>query len=244
MRTSVTASAVFALALAVLLPVSGCSTSNADAPKAIEKVCTKTACDEKMSRDDSSCSRCLDACTSASYDCDPSSACELSCSSNDAPTCSDSERSQCVSQNFVVRVNDAPSSEVLAACNRMFDHLDSCKLEIPGKTRSICAVWAKAEKPENAATYDCVANKGCKDDLSDCATPVTTLGDEFCSVAATCKGTPMDMKSCQYFWGKDLNGNGTVWRDDVLALDKTCLGYASCDDLGSCHEAWKAAVGL
>jgi hypothetical protein len=242
MRTSTSASAAFALLFAVLAPLAGCSSSSDGAPvKTIEKVCTKTACDAKESRDSSACSRCLDACSGASYNCDSSSACALSCGSSSDTTCSDSERSQCIQQSIVVHLNEEPSAELLASCGRMFDHLTSCHLEIRGKTKAACAVWAKVEKAENARYYDCITNLGCSSDVSDCQPPTTTLGEEICDALNAKVGSDT---FCNAKERVELDENGAWWKDDVIAVERSCLALPDKDDAVRCHWAWRAAVGF
>jgi hypothetical protein len=241
MRTHTSAPAAFVLLFSIVLaPLAGCSSSTDAGPaKAIEKVCTKTACDAKESRDSSACSSCLDACFGASYSCDASSACRLSCGTSSS--CSDSERSQCLQQSIVVHLNDQPSAELLASCTRMFDHLTSCQLEIAGKTKAACAVWAKVEKAENARYYDCVANKDCTTDVSDCQPPTTTLGDEICDALNAKVGSDA---FCNAKERKELNENGAWWNDDVIAVERACLALPEKGDAAECHRAWRAAVGF
>jgi hypothetical protein len=239
MRTFLSTAAALAAAF-VMLPLAACSPTT-DAQPAITKTCRKTLCDDRLSHEASGCSACLDACSSASYNCDPSTACDLSC--DHSATCSDEDQSECLEQGFTVRIDDAISPEVLAACNRMFDHFASCNLEIPGKTKSICVTWARAEKPENAAYYDCVANKGCSDDVSDCAVPTTDFGDDLCGKIDT-KCASNAGSECSNAWNTGMNENGGVWRADVVSLARKCLDYPACGDVISCVSAWTEAVGF
>jgi hypothetical protein len=125
----------------------------------------------------------------------------------------------------------------------MFDHLTSCSLEIPGKTKSICAIWAKAEKPENAAMYDCVANKGCTDDLRDCAVPTSDFGDDLCAKIDTKCGSSSG-SLCSNAWRTPMNENGGIWRSDVISLARKCLDYPDCSDVLGCVDAWTEAVAF
>jgi hypothetical protein len=210
MRTFLSTAAALAVAF-VMLPLAACSSSS-DAQPAIAKTCTKTACDEKTSRDSSA-------------------------------SCSGEELSQCVQQGFTVRIDDAPSADVLAACNRMFDHFESCNVRVDGKTKSICAIWAKAEKPESAAFYDCIANEGCNDDPNDCALPTTDFGDDLCNRMASKCGSDVGTV-CDTVWRKPLNDNGGAWRGDIISLGRKCLDYPNCSDVIGCQSAWTVAVGL
>ena len=207
----------------------------------IEQTCTKTACDEVHERDSSACSRCLGACVGASYNCNASSACSLSCGSSSA--CSDADSARCVQQGFAVHgLAEQPGAEVATACSRMFTRLEECKLQLDGVDRSVCAVWGRVERPENAALYDCMATTACAGgDLSTCNHLLpTTLGDEICDGlgakcgAATC--TPEERAL--------LNASGAVWKDDVVAADRSCLSYPTCAEVSECHRAWKNAVRL
>lgn len=209
----------------------------------VEKACTRTVCDERSGRDD--CSRCLDACLDA-YTCDPSTACRLNCGSSSAPTCSDADRAQCVKTEWTAQgIAAQPGPEVLAACGRMFDKLDSCHLQISGRSRSDCSTWAKVERPANAATYDCVANAPCDGDLSGCVLPPSTLGDDVCGAFATMCGTEMLRFHglCSAEERAFLNEVGGAFKDDVVAAEKGCLAYTKCDDSMECHHAWRKAVG-
>ena len=140
-----------------------------------------------------------------------------------------------------MHLNDEPAAELLASCNRMFDHLTSCKLEVPRKTKSICATWAKVEKAENARYYDCIANKGCEDDLTACQPEPTTFGDEVCDALNARLGSEL---FCGAKVREALNENGASWRDDVIAVERACLALPDKSDLLGCHSAWENAVGF
>lgn len=230
----------FAFALAATITaalgvLTACSSSQeAASGMRVEKTCLKTACNEK--EEDSSCSRCLAACSAASYSCDSSIACRVSCGSREE--CSDDERSRCVSEAFVVRTADEPNADLLAACERMFDHLRGCEREIPGKTKSVCAEWAKVEKPETAQTYECVVKKGCGGDVTTCAPPPSMVGAELCDgLGAKCAVT-----WCTPDMRKALNSGGAAWKDDVIAAARSCLSLPVCIEARACLQSWVNAV--
>lgn len=192
----------------------------------------------------------LTACSSSSSDAQPAIAktctktlCDEKTSVDSSATCSGEELSQCVQQGFTVRIDDAPSPDVLAACDRVFDHFDSCNVHVKGKTKSICAIWAKVEKPENAQFYDCIANKGCTEDVSDCVVPTTDFGDDLCNHMAAKCGSDLGTL-CDTVWRKPLNENGGAWRRDIITLGRKCLDYPDCSDVIACQIAWVEAVGL
>ena len=190
----------------------------------------------------------LAACSSSTSDAPPAIAktctktvCDERTSVDSSATCSSEELSQCVQQGFTVRIDDAPSADVLAACGRMFDKFESCNVHVEGKTKSICAIWAKVEKPENAQFYDCIANKGCNDELSDCATPTTDFGDDLCNrMAAKCGSTVGTL--CDTAWRQPLDDG--AWRGDIISLGRKCLDYPGCGDVVGCVIAWTEAVGF
>ena len=109
------------------------------------------------------------------------------------------------------------------------------------ESKAACAVWAKVEKAENARYYDCIATEGCTSDVSDCQPPTTTLGDEICDALNAKVGSDT---FCNARERKELNENGAWWKDDVIAIERSCLALADKDDAVDCHWAWRAAVGF
>lgn len=219
----------------------GCS-SKEDEPTgmSIAKMCLETECDAIHRRSGEACSRCMNACMNASFSCDPSRSCAISCSSRGS-TCSDDERTSCNAEGFRADLGERTSPEVEAACIRFFDHLDNCEVEIAGLDRTVCATWAKVERPEVAKLYDCAIARGCSGDSSEsCSAPTTTLGDEVCdAMAATCGDTV-----CSPETRAALNENGGWLRDDVTAAAKACAAQSSCGDAQDCFRAWVEAARL
>lgn len=228
---------VASLITAALLSFSfACGSSSEDvAPTGmrVDKICVKTECDAKRDDDNKACSRCLDACLDASYACDPSSACRHSCSGK-AATCSDEERATCAEETFKAEVGSAASAPLEAACKRFLDHVVGCGVTLrPNLDSSVCSTWAKAEKPEMAAVYDCYANTPCGE-KDTCAPPETTLGKELCDGLAGKCGAAV----CTEQGLEALNRDGSWLRDDVIAAAKSCVAQESCDDAKECFVAW------
>ena len=206
----------------------------------ITKTCLKTTCDVWQEDASDACSSCMDACFSASYGCDYSSACDVSC---DPAECGDWARDNCEVQGFKVTTPVDSSAEVLEACKRSINHIQSCGYEA-GVTLENCAVFAAVERPEVAPFYDCSAKIPC-DSLSDpdawqaCQLPPSSFGNEICAkLDAKCSGhcTPEDRD-----W---LNGEGSFLRPEVMKALDYCVGQTSCTDVRACVFAWSQAVGL
>jgi hypothetical protein len=233
MRTT----ALFALAVASFL-FAGCgSKSPPPSEMSITKGCTKTACDERMQRDGDACSRCMNACLSADFDCDPSESCSISC--GESSTCTDNDRSTCVQQGFHVEPSQDKSDELATACQGAFAHVvDECHLTFGSNyTSSVCDTWARVERPERAADYDCITKVPCDGDFSQCGPAGTTFGDDLCTaLAAKCPGV------CDSDRLKLLDLDGAWFRDDVAAAVNGCANQDACEDVRSCFEAWIAAV--
>ncbi|MBX3221506.1 MAG: hypothetical protein KF795_13370 [Labilithrix sp.] len=227
---------VFALScLPVAAALIGCSSTEKDDEPlgmTVEKVCLETQCDARHRRDGEACSRCMDACLDASFSCDPSRSCSISCGR--ASTCSDDDRAACNKEGFRGELGTHSNAEVEAACTRYFDHLASCNLAVPGRDVSVCSAWAKVERLEVAKIYDCSIAQGCSGDPTACRLPPTTLGDELCgALDGACEET-----ICSAETRAGLNDLGAWLRDDVTAAAKKCAAQASCTDAQDCLTAW------
>ena len=206
----------------------------------INEACLKTQCDENQDDGNSACNACMDACMGASYDCDPSSACEESCSPRD---CSDSDRNTCVDEGWkVVQAND-PSSDVESACESFLQHVSSCGYQ-SNATSSDCARYAANESPDVAVqAYQCMSAVDCGSlgdgtSLVACAPAPTTFGDEICNALAT----SCPNQACSSDYQAELDADAAWLRSDALDAARTCLSQASCDETRNCLSAWVSAV--
>lgn len=231
-------STVLLLAAAVsLAAVTGCSSADDPEMTKVEKSCVKTACDARMNRDSQACSACMDACFNASFDCDPSERCEISCGSSS--TCSDSERSECVEQGFTVELPAAKSDALADACRRMFARNDECGVRTAPFSAYDCEIWAKTERPERAKDYECVAALPCDDDGASCEVAPSDFGDRLCdAMSATCDGFCTDDVRAA------LNLQGAWLKDGVMQAAMTCAKQESCGDARECFQAWTSAARL
>jgi hypothetical protein len=226
------------IAVGFFFGLQACS-GNPDAPSGdmkIHKECLKTVCAARAEEHASACSRCLNACSGASYDCDPDTACHYSCSDS-----SDCSSDQCDTEGFKVTLPNNPSPELAAACGRERQHVGECGYE----TKNIdCTTYSEVERPEMAKFYDCVAMLSCddltnKDVLATCAPPDSTFGAELCSTLdAKCGGTCSDADVAA------INAEGAWLRDDAKSAAKSCASQDACGDVKDCLSAWKRAVGL
>jgi len=226
-------SLLLALAL-VSLPLVACSSSDGDAPLRFAKTCLKTQCESQQELDGTYCSQCTSACIDASYDCDLSTACSHACSST---KCTDAQQTECEEEGFKITSEPPPNAGVEAACNRMFDHLDACQLELEDVTRSACATVAKLENDSAAKVYDCIAAQSCSADFTPCSPTPSTAGDEIAAAhTAKCPGaqhTPDEIKT--------IDASAAYYNDAMLAAGRACVTDNACDDIGDCLEAWRSA---
>jgi hypothetical protein len=224
----------------------GCSAGNVEggsgAPGAemqIRERCEMTKCERRMQNDSSACERCLDACFSASYSCDSTSACKSSCASS--KPCREWE-SECASTSYEVILPNDPSPEIAVACQRWIAHIEECGFQ-PALPASACDVFASTEKSEMVAFYDCVAALSCDDLTSEqatatCLPPPSTFGDELCStISAVCGISDW----CGDDWRLELDIAGAFLRDDAKAAAFWCTEQG-CDGGRECIWAWHDVV--
>jgi hypothetical protein len=233
----------FATAAAAFLLVTGavgCSSAEPESNAvSITKSCKQSACEEKKEASSGYCSRCLSACSSASYSCNPSTACTASCSGSNT-YCTDDDRARCVSQSFELALPHAADAEVEAACRRSFAHVAECELATDHDA-SVCATWAKVERPEVAKTYDCTAKAACADLATACPMPETTFGDELCdALEAKCESATV----CGAAVRTKLNGAGGWLRDDVKQVAMGCASQDTCNNAQRCFQGWADGAQL
>jgi hypothetical protein len=231
--------AIFAAVAASVIACADDPTTPADHMK-ISEQCLKTQCDETQDDGNSACNACMDACMSASYDCDPSSACDFSCSPRD---CSDTDRNTCVDQGYKVVQANNPSSDVLTACEAAIQHISSCGYQ-SNATASDCSRYAANESPEVAVpAYQCMASVDCGSlndgtSLAACAPAPTTFGDDICSALAT----SCPDQACSSDYQSELDADAAWLRSDALDAARTCLSQPSCSETRQCLSAWVSAV--
>jgi hypothetical protein len=225
-------------AVGLFLGLQACS-GDPDAPSSemkLHKECLKTVCAARAEQNSNACSRCLDVCSSASYDCDPSRECEVSCGDT-----SDCSSDACEDEGFKATLPNNPSAEILAACGRERAHVSECGYEAKNID---CTTYSKVERPEMAPYYDCVAMLSCddlanKDAVAKCEPATTTFGDDLCAkLEAKCAGTCSDDVRAA------LDAEGPWLRDDAKSAAASCANQSTCGDVGECLSAWKSAVGL
>jgi len=170
---------------------------------------------------------CLGACGRASYGCNPSTECELSCG-HEGTTCSKSEERECASSGFKATLPATANPELEAACNRYRALLTSCGAQ-DFASSSTCTVLAKTEQPERAATYDALAKQPCeakeKEVSASCAPAITTLGDEVCAPMGGCDSICSDEQQAM------LNLEGGWLRSDVQKVARDCRAAGTCSDV-------------
>jgi hypothetical protein len=119
------------------------------------------------------------------------------------------------------------------ACIAAVENLQSCGAAVPDA--DACHTYAKVERPNRVAAYDCMAKLSCDQDFAACDVSVSNLGNMWCEkFESACGGT------CARGVRETLNTGGAWWRDDAIAAVNGCL--SSCDTAGSCAGAFLSAV--
>ena len=203
----------------------------------VYETCKQTQCDQLQEEGNSACNACESACFGASYDCDPSSACEESCSTRD---CSDYDRSTCVDQGYEVVFANNPDPSIADACNAALSAIAACGYST-GTTAGDCARYAKTESADLAVpAYQCIAQLDCSvmtdaSSMAACAPQPSTFGDDFCAALATsCQSQACDAGT--------LDADAAWMRSDTLDAARSCLSAPSCDETSQCISAWLSAV--
>lgn len=229
---------IAAFASLALVAVAGCSSEEDGDMTKVSKSCVKTACDVLHDRDSQACSACTSACFSASFDCDPSERCAISC--GESSKCSDSDRATCKEEGFTVELPKTKSAALADACKRMFARHEACGVNTTPFSSFDCETWAKTERPERATDYDCVAGLPCEEDESACAVAPTDFGDRLCdAMAATCEDA-----FCDDGTRETLNLHGAWLKDSVMQAAMSCAGQETCGDARACLQAWASAARL
>lgn len=229
------------LCLCLALAASAC-TADPSTPSdhmKIYETCLETACDQLQESGNSACNACNSACFAASYDCDPSTACEESCSPRE---CDDGQRDECVEQGFKVVLADNPDPSVEKACEATLAHITSCGYSSQA-TASDCRRYASTEAPDTAlAAYQCMAAADCSnltDSLAACDPTPGTFGDEICDALGS--ACPPE-QACSSPFQAELDADGAWLRSDALDAARGCLSQPSCQETRDCLSQWTSAV--
>jgi hypothetical protein len=140
---------------------------------------------------------------------------------------------------FVVTLPDEGDPDLQRACERSASQQKACGVT-GGLDAWRCSTYAKIERPEMAAAYDCFANLPCDADPSSCTVAPSTFGDELCgAIEDRCPGTcPALSPRLQ----AALNDEGAWLRDDAKDAAASCSKQASCGDVRDCLKAFVGAV--
>jgi hypothetical protein len=231
------------LALGALGLLHGCAPSGGElepGPKMkVRHGCLRTACQQRLYRESQQCSDCTSACFSAGYSCDPTSACEISCSSS--TPCGDWEREECISEGWEVTLPNNPSSAIEDACLRSRSAIRACGLE-SATSPADCERVAAIVRPELLPIYECHTTASCDqwsaNELGHCGVPTPwNFGDRFCAAITGLCGD-----GCSEEVRLSLNAESGWWRDDVVDAGMKCAQQDSCDSALDCYEAWMDAL--
>lgn len=205
----------------------------------IYETCLKTQCDVNQEDGSSACSACESACFGADYDCDPSSACEDSCSPRD---CSDYDKNTCVDQGFEVVQANNPSPDIESACNAVLAHVVDCGYS-SNATAADCTRYASTQTADMVQYYQCMAAVDCSaigdgTSMASCAPPPATLGDELCgALADACPSN-----ACSDSFQSTIDADAAWLRPDAIDAARSCLSQPGCQEKHDCLSAWESAV--
>lgn len=223
---------------ATLAACAGDDDEGASSSMKLTTKCEQTRCDARHARDSLACSRCTSAALNAMYyssSIDVGSSCTYSCSTS---TCDESDRTTCEDTSFSFEVQAPPDPKLQEGCERMFDHAKAC-----GTTTTVdkarCATWAKVERPEMVAVYECAANAAC-DSSASCGEPAKgAFGSEICDgLRGRCADEP-----CSAELRATVDDLGSWLKTDVKDAARSCLEQRSCNDARGCFNAWASAIG-
>jgi hypothetical protein len=204
--------------------------------------CAETRCERQQrlceEAQDSQCDACYEACSSLATNTG-----NVSCLSTCSDICSSSDcydscapDSPCVATSFEFVLPAERDEMHFAACERYRQHVSECLGEPLDEP---CDHYARVERPETAAAYDCVAAQSCPTlSLSDCvgSLPPGTLGSEDCSVRLRCGW------ECPEESREVLDFEHRFLRPDAADALRLCFQQPTCDDYARCTSAWAAAI--
>lgn len=151
----------------------------------------------------------------------------------DGGTCGERDQT-CLEHNYRFTRGAQADAELAAACRAAMDSSRGCGAAIEGDP---CEVFARTERREAAAVYQCFADLSCDEDRTACGTPVPPyeLARHFCDLArpAGYECTP-ELTA----W---LNASDGWLRDDVAAAMYQCAPAVGADRL-RCLNSWLDAI--
>jgi len=194
-------------------------------------VCIKDACTACEIACDECLSTCFEAMVGSGEVIDCHSSCSYSCSGDCTSSCSGEVA--CLESLPGFALPQHADKEIEAACDRAVARDQSC-----GETNlaNDCAHYARIERPEVVASYDCFSETPCGEPTDACHPAATLLGDELCDVLTSACAVECDPEHVVA-----LNTNAGWLRDDVIEALRTCWSD-SCTFVTDCVDAWWAQV--
>jgi hypothetical protein len=220
---------------ALLVACQGATGPEAVTTMQVTQTCAKTQCDVRLEDAADRCDECTSLCVSASYGCNPSTACANSCAT--PRPCSDHELHACAWSTFVATLPTEASAPLADACKRAGRVARDCGWA-GAPTDEDCDRYALVERPERVESYECIARLACDADPSVCRAPKTDFGATICAQAEASCGTPF----CSPALVDRLDAEASNLRDDVLQAASACAAQDTCGDVRGCLLAWLDAV--
>jgi hypothetical protein len=230
-KLAVTLSLV-AVACGVGVPGGNAGTTGAIGSLTLSKVCTKTHCDNLYE----SCQRfrdnCFSQCSYMGYE--YAAQCLSVCVNHECTPCS---TDVCVEQGYEFSISAPRDEKLFAACEDYHRKLVQC-----GGDASFldCDRFARLERPEVGASYECYANAPCGSDPASCEPAPTRWGQDFCVALDDRCGEAGP--GCTEETANWLSSAAAWLKDDVRDAAMSCLGEAGCGQIEACVFAWFATV--
>lgn len=195
-------------------------------------VCAKTRCEKIFDDCQSYLNECFGQCNAMPIE--YSFQCVSVCSNYQCSPCTVDD---CVEHDYEFEISAPRNPEVFAACEGFRARSAGCGSDV---TKLDCDRFARLERPEVAASYDCLASLACGADEASCAPAPTSWGLSFClALNASCDYAGL---GCTPAEAQQLDQAAAWLKDDVRAEAMKCLDESACSDVSACVNAWFATV--
>lgn len=234
MRRLVSLIAVSLVSAAAIACVSGPGDSRGSEESTLSRTseCGKTICEAHFDDCQSYLDQCFGQCNAMGME--YASQCISVCYNYDCGSCT---AEGCAEPAYQFTIESPRNEELFGACQRAVARDAYCGEEISG---TVCELYSRLEKPENAAAYDCIAKAPCGAPTFACVPTPVGWGMDFClALNGRCDAAGF---GCTVEQVDSLNAWAAWVKDDVLDEAMRCLDEDSCTEIGACIEAWQGTV--
>lgn len=194
--------------------------------------CVQSLCDQIHDDCMSYIDECFGQCAGMSYEF--AYQCVSICNDHECASCTVDE---CAQHAYEFEVTGPRDENVFASCERARVAINHCGGDV---SFFDCDRFARLERPEAAASYDCYAGLACGADGASCEPPISSWGIDFC-LALNAECDVYDM-GCTPEQADELTRAAAWLKDDVRAEAMKCVEEASCKDVSACLDSWFETV--